>query len=425
MHANGEKADDRRTLVQKSSARPSQQSSQHPGTAAQLLKLQSTVGNSTVLQLLREAGDPWQAEKHQHGAGCGHHEAEQAVQRSSVPEVLKRSGRPLDSSTRTEVQTKMGGADFSDVRLHDDAAAKASAAEIGAHAYTSGNHIVLGEGGQNTHTLIHELTHVLQQRQGPVAGTVGASGLKMSDPSDRFERQAEANARQVMSGGPSLLGPSRAAAGGEQAGGQQAGTQQSSAQQSGVQQSTAAHADGIQRARYEPTEEVTAHRGFCVILSASLNGVHLGHYTSETSTWSPRDHAEDQLCDEIEKAIYFASSGHLATATSEAGGDVLSALTRRMNEGKNSHTLRIRLSASPCSTRRGTTTKHEGEDGCAERLIYLARMKFGNDRKQRIKIKIKADHLYRPNHMRGSEARAASRAAISDMQAAGIEIEAG
>lgn len=91
------------------------------------------------------------------------------------------------------------GADFSDVRIHDDSAARSSAAEIGARAYTSGSHVVIGDGGGDKHTLAHELTHVIQQRQGPVAATDNGSGLRVSDPSDRFEREAEANATRVMS----------------------------------------------------------------------------------------------------------------------------------------------------------------------------------------------------------------------------------
>ncbi|MYR64083.1 DUF4157 domain-containing protein, partial [Streptomyces sp. SID625] len=90
------------------------------------------------------------------------------------------------------------GADFSDVRMHTDQAARRSAAEIGARAYTSGSHVVVGEGGADRHTLAHELTHVVQQRQGPVAGTDHGDGLRVSDPSDRFEREAEANAHRVL-----------------------------------------------------------------------------------------------------------------------------------------------------------------------------------------------------------------------------------
>ncbi|WP_318210594.1 MULTISPECIES: DUF4157 domain-containing protein [unclassified Streptomyces] len=151
--------------------------------------------------MLREAGHPWaQPEQHQHDAGCGHQQAEQpTVQRSAVHDVLRTSGRPLDDETRTDMETRLG-ADFSDVRVHDDTAARASAAQVGARAYTSGNHVVLGVGGADQHTLAHELTHVIQQRQGPVAGTDNGAGLRVSDPSDRFEREAESNATRAMRG---------------------------------------------------------------------------------------------------------------------------------------------------------------------------------------------------------------------------------
>ena len=47
-------------------------------------------------------------------------------------------------------------------------------------------------------TLAHELTHVVQQRSGPVDGTAAPGGIRLSDPSDRFEREAAANAERVM-----------------------------------------------------------------------------------------------------------------------------------------------------------------------------------------------------------------------------------
>ncbi|MFF3842908.1 DUF4157 domain-containing protein [Streptomyces sp. NPDC001930] len=160
-----------------------------------LLGLHAAAGNAAVVQMLRQAGHSWaQPEQHQHSAGCGH---PQNVQRSAVHDVLRAPGRPLDTATRTDMEARLG-ADFSDVRMHTDAAAKASAAEVGARAYTSGSHIVVGDGGADRHTLAHELTHVIQQRRGPVAGTDNGSGLNVSDPSDRFEREAEANATRVM-----------------------------------------------------------------------------------------------------------------------------------------------------------------------------------------------------------------------------------
>lgn len=170
-----------------------------------LFALQRSLGNAAVVQLLRESGQ---------GQG-----EERAVQRSAVHDVLRGGGRPLDEGTRTDMEARLG-ADFSDVRIHTDAAARASAAGIGARAYTSGNHVVIGDGGGDGHTLAHELTHVIQQRQGPVAGTETGSGLKVSDPSDRFEREAEANARRVMRAPASGLGGQRSAEGpsGERAG---------------------------------------------------------------------------------------------------------------------------------------------------------------------------------------------------------------
>jgi hypothetical protein len=49
------------------------------------------------------------------------------------------------------------------------------------------------------HMLAHELTHVVQQRTGPVDGTDAGDGVRVSDPSDRFERDAAASADRAMS----------------------------------------------------------------------------------------------------------------------------------------------------------------------------------------------------------------------------------
>jgi hypothetical protein len=98
------------------------------------------------------------------------------------------------------------GTDFSDVRVHGGGGAATSARAVDAHAYTVGNEIVLGDGqtrGSPTHerTLAHELTHVVQQRSGPVNGTPTAGGISVSDPADRFEQAAETTADAVVSTG--------------------------------------------------------------------------------------------------------------------------------------------------------------------------------------------------------------------------------
>jgi hypothetical protein len=167
---------------------------------AAVLNLQRTMGNRAVSRLL-------DTEEHVHDASCGHG---LSVQRSSVDEVLSSPGTPLAAPLRAEMEARLG-TDFSDVRLHSGTAAQRSAAEIGARAYTSGSHVVIGEGGADRHTLAHELTHVIQQRSGPVAGTDNGSGPRISDPSDRFERQAEANATRVLAGPEPAVGHGPAA----------------------------------------------------------------------------------------------------------------------------------------------------------------------------------------------------------------------
>ena len=154
-------------------------------TADSLTHLQRTAGNAAVAQRL--AGEQDEEE------------------RSPVHDVVGRGGgQPLDADTRADMESRLG-ADFSDVRIHDDSKAHDSAVAVNAHAYTVGSDVVFqrdrfdptSETGKLT--LAHELTHVVQQRSGPVDGTPAAGGVKISDPSDRFEREAAANAERVMS----------------------------------------------------------------------------------------------------------------------------------------------------------------------------------------------------------------------------------
>nr|WP_234389261.1 DUF4157 domain-containing protein [Streptomyces sp. CS149] len=160
------------------------------------LALQRALGNAAVTRLLEE-----ERERQEESARPGGTEAAPDVQRSAVQNVLRAPGRPLDAALKDDMESRFG-ADFSDVRLHTGSAARDSAAEIGARAYTSGSHIVIGDGGDDQHTLAHELTHVIQQRTGPVSGTDDGTGLRISDPSDRYEREAEANASRVLSRPP-------------------------------------------------------------------------------------------------------------------------------------------------------------------------------------------------------------------------------
>ncbi|MFC8828875.1 DUF4157 domain-containing protein [Streptomyces sp. NPDC057137] len=152
--------------------------------------LQRAVGNGALGPVIQRArsGAPDQAEEER---------------RSPVHDVVSSGGSPLDTETRTDLESRMG-ADFSDVRIHNDSAAHESAKGVGAHAYTVGNNVVFQRDAydpsspQGRTTLAHELTHVIQQREGPVEGTEAPGGIRVSDPSDRFEREAVANADRVL-----------------------------------------------------------------------------------------------------------------------------------------------------------------------------------------------------------------------------------
>ncbi|MGW1272708.1 eCIS core domain-containing protein [Streptomyces sp. NPDC002491] len=165
-------------------------------TPQMVLALQRSVGNAAVGRMLN-------LQRHGDGGCCDGREPEDRssqdapVQRSTVHDVLRSPGKPLAESLRSEMEERMD-ADFSDVVMHDDTAAARSTDEVDAEHYTSRNHIVVGRGGIDKRTLAHELTHVLQQREGEVAGADNGAGLRVSDPSDRFEREAEANAARVM-----------------------------------------------------------------------------------------------------------------------------------------------------------------------------------------------------------------------------------
>ncbi|MDQ6623370.1 MAG: DUF4157 domain-containing protein [Verrucomicrobiota bacterium] len=93
---------------------------------------------------------------------------------AAVHETLGQSGQPLPSATRALMETRFGH-DFSQVRIHTDAAASESARAVNAHAYTVGNQIVFGAGQyqpqspEGQRLLAHELTHTLQQGGGASA----------------------------------------------------------------------------------------------------------------------------------------------------------------------------------------------------------------------------------------------------------------
>jgi hypothetical protein len=145
----------------------------------QVLRLQRSAGNAAVSRLLRRP-------------------------RSPVLDVVGRGGgQPLDAGVRQQMEGALRE-DFSEVRVHMGSEASRSARSVQAQAYTVADEIVFGDSAYAPGTadgdrrLAHELTHVVQQRRGPVDGTPQGEGIAVSDPSDRFEQAATANADRVM-----------------------------------------------------------------------------------------------------------------------------------------------------------------------------------------------------------------------------------
>ena len=133
-----------------------------------------------------------------------------------VQQTLATSGRPLAPSTRSDMEARFGW-DFGDVRIHTDDSAAESAEAIKAQAYTTGSHIVFGQGQYAPRSdaggrlLAHELAHVVQQATGaarsvrpqlftPLGAGGGFGGLLERDrqaamaphPDDRAKKIADA-----------------------------------------------------------------------------------------------------------------------------------------------------------------------------------------------------------------------------------------
>ncbi|WP_327395907.1 DUF4157 domain-containing protein [Streptomyces phaeochromogenes] len=159
-----------------------------PLTAGQALALQRAAGNAATAGIIERDG-------HQHDAGCGH---APPVQRSAVHEVLNSPGRPFTGPLASEVESMYDGMDLSHLRVHTDTVAQRSAADIGARAYTSGNHMVLGA-DSTTEDVVHEVWHTFQQSKGPVSGKDNGEGVKISEVHSPEEQEAAAVARDLVS----------------------------------------------------------------------------------------------------------------------------------------------------------------------------------------------------------------------------------
>ena len=148
------------------------------------------LGRAGLLRVQRAAGN---------GAASGLVEEE----RSPVLDVVSSGGRALDEPVRDGHGGPARRRLLRRTCAHRRCRRRLGPVGAGARLHGRVEHRVparqVRPGSSAGQTLLaHELTHVVQQRSGPVDGTA-RGGVKVSDPSDRFEREAAANAERVMS----------------------------------------------------------------------------------------------------------------------------------------------------------------------------------------------------------------------------------
>ncbi len=155
-----------------------------------------------------------------------------------------------------------------------------------------------------------------------------------------------------------------------------------------------------------------------VSLKATVNGYSVGDAWSKSYTFAEdTEHAEDACVDFVEHCAFWIGQGKYPPNPS----DTLKAVIDSMAKNAKMHLVITELTASPCSTKRGTCQKRN-TTGCTERLIGLVGMLKELGYKS-ISISVSADHYYQPQGVEGAKKR--SESAKGDLEAAGITVTIG
>jgi len=122
------------------------------------------------------------------------------TRRANVPDhvaaVIRRPATELEPNVRHAVESRMRF-DFSQVRVHADAHASASADRLDANAYTFGHHVVFGRDQYAPSTVLgrqliaHELAHVMQQQTSGAPAIQCQGRGKRGAEDNRDERRAK------------------------------------------------------------------------------------------------------------------------------------------------------------------------------------------------------------------------------------------
>ncbi len=142
-------------------------------------------------------------------AGAGPSPSMGAAASSAI--ASKGAGKPLEPSTRSQLEPRLG-ADFGHVRVHDDAAARSAASALNARAFTHGSDIWLGPGASQSDTrlMAHEATHVVQQAGGAQRMVQRANGGAPQPPAPAAGAASPGPAAATSGGGGDAPLPSKA-----------------------------------------------------------------------------------------------------------------------------------------------------------------------------------------------------------------------
>ncbi|GAB3764918.1 hypothetical protein GCM10028796_21010 [Ramlibacter monticola] len=170
-----------------------------PGPTQAIACADAATGNRALaLWLSRDAALPLEAEADRAAAATVREGV--ATSRSVPPDTNSLAGQPLDRATRARFEDAFGH-DFSQVRVHQDAAMQRRLQDVHAHALTEGTRIGFAPGAYRPDTpdgqrrLAHELAHVVQQRGGVPAAS-GRPGLSRAPAGPQADTNRDAlNAR--------------------------------------------------------------------------------------------------------------------------------------------------------------------------------------------------------------------------------------
>ncbi len=167
----------------------------HQFNSEQMRTAPETMRKDEVLVAQKQLGNQTVQRSFDHSSRSAQMTDEKGYLNKSISDTIQQKrgvGGALPITMQKEGEQNLGQ-NFSDVRIHTDASADKLSKQINAKAFTIGKDIFFrqGEYSPNTskgrETLLHEMTHVVQQ-----SGTAMAGGrLKLGAPNTSMEHEAE------------------------------------------------------------------------------------------------------------------------------------------------------------------------------------------------------------------------------------------